>query len=106
MARYMAKNLVAAGLADQVEVQLAYAIGVAEPVSVRVNSYGTGRVSDEQMVALLRQTCDLTPGGIIRKLNLRRPIYAPTAQCGHFGVADRPWEATDIAEKLRQLANI
>ena len=106
MARYMAKKLVAAGLADQVEVQLAYAIGVAEPVSVRVNSYGTGRVSDEQMVALLRQTCDLTPGGIIRKLNLRRPIYAPTAQCGHFGVADRPWEATDIAEKLRQLANI
>lgn len=106
MARYMAKNLVAAGLADQVEVQLAYAIGVAEPVSVRVNSYGTGRVSDEQMVALLRQTCDLTPGGIIRKLNLRRPIYTPTAQCGHFGVADRPWEATDIAEKLRQLANI
>ena len=106
MARYMAKNLVAAGLADQVEVQLAYAIGVAEPVSVRVNSYGTGRVSDEQMVALLRQTCDLTPGGIIRKLNLRRPIYAPPAQCGPFGVADRPWEATDIAEKLRQLANI
>ena len=106
MARYMAKNLVAAGLADQVEVQLAYAIGVAEPVSVRVNSYGTGRVSDEQMVALLRQTCDQPPGGIIRKLNLRRPIYAPTAQCGHFGVADRPWEATDIAEKLRQLANI
>ena len=106
MARYMAKNLVAAGLADQVEVQLAYAIGVAEPVSVRINSYGTGKISDEKMVALLRKTCDLTPGGIIRKLNLRRPIYAPTAQCGHFGVADRPWEATDIAEKLRQLANI
>ena len=75
MARYMAKNLVAAGLAKQVQVQLAYAIGVAEPVSVRVDSYGTGKISDEKMTELLRKTCDLTPGGIIRKLNLRRPIY-------------------------------
>ncbi len=106
MARYMAKNLVAAGLADQVQVQLAYAIGVAEPVSVRVDSYGTGKVSDEKMTELLRQTCDLTPAGIIRKLDLRRPIYAPTAQFGHFGVADRPWEQTDIAEKLKELAGI
>ena len=104
MARYMAKNLVAAGLASQVQVQLAYAIGVAEPVSVRVDSYGTGVVSDEKMTELLRQVCDLTPGGIIRKLDLRRPIYAPTAAVGHFGVEDRPWEQTDIAEKLKELA--
>ena len=104
MARYMAKNLVAAGLAKQVQVQLAYAIGVAEPVSVRVDSYGTGAVSDETMTAWLRQLCDLTPGGIIRKLDLRRPIYAPTAANGHFGVADRPWEQTDLVEALKALA--
>ena len=106
MARYMAKNLVAAGLAKQVEVQLAYAIGVAEPVSVRVNSYGTGVIADEKMTELLRKTCDLTPGGIIRKLDLRRPIYASTAAIGHFGVEGRPWEQTDIAGKLKELANI
>ena len=106
MARYMAKNLVAAGLATQVQVQLAYAIGVAEPVSVRVDSYGTGVVSDEKMTELLRTTCDLTPGGIIRKLDLRRPIYAPTAAVGHFGVEGRPWEQTDIADKLKELAGI
>ena len=104
MARYMAKNLVAAGLATQVQVQLAYAIGVAEPVSVRVDSYGTGIISDEKMTELLRQTCDLTPGGIIRKLDLRRPIYAPTAAVGHFGVEGRPWEQTDIAHMLKELA--
>ncbi len=106
MARYMAKNLVAAGLAKQVEVQLAYAIGVAEPVSVRVNSYGTGVIADEKMTELLRKTCDLTPGGIIRKLDLRRPIYASTAAIGHFGVEGRPWERTDIADKLKELAEL
>ena len=106
MARYMAKNLVAAGLAEQVQVQIAYAIGVAEPVSVRVESYGTGKIADEEMTALLRKTCDLTPGGIIRKLDLRRPIYGKTAMEGHFGVADRPWEQTDLAQKLRELAGI
>ena len=106
MARYMAKNLVAAGLAEQVQVQLAYAIGVAEPVSVRVDSYGTGKISDEEMTRLLRQICDLTPGGIIRKLQLRRPIYADTAAVGHFGVAGRPWEQTDIAGELKALAGI
>ena len=106
MARYMAKNLVAAGLAAQVEVQLAYAIGVAEPVSLRVNSYGTGIVSDEKMTELLRKTVDMTPGGIIRKLQLRRPIYSVTAREGHFGVADRPWEQTDLAETLKTLAGI
>jgi len=105
MARYMAKNLVAAGLADKVQVQLAYAIGVAEPVSVRVDSYGTGKISDEAMTELLRKTCDLTPGGIIRKLTLRTPIYASTALKGHFGVADKPWECTDLADTLKTLAN-
>ena len=102
MARYMAKNLVAAGLAAQVEVQLAYAIGVAEPVSVRVNSYGTGKIADEEMTALLRKHCDLTPGGIIRKLQLRRPIYSPTARGGHFGAENLPWEQTDLAETLKK----
>ena len=105
MARYMAKNLVAAGLADKVQVQLAYAIGVAEPVSVRVDSYGTGKISDEAMTQLLRKTCDLTPAGIIRKLTLRTPIYAATALKGHFGVADKPWECTDLADTLKTLAN-
>ena len=106
MARYMAKNLVAAGLATHVQVQLAYAIGVAEPVSVRVDSNGTGVIADEEMTALLRKTCDLTPAGIIKKLRLRTPIYSKTAREGHFGVADRPWEETDIAQKLRELAGI
>ena len=106
MARYMAKNIVAAGLAENVQVQLAYAIGVAEPVSVRVETYGTGKIADEEITALLRKTCDLTPGGIIKKLNLRRPIYGITALEGHFGVADRPWEETDIAAQLRELAGI
>ena len=106
MARYMAKNLVAAGLAEEVQVQLAYAIGVAQPVSLRVESYGTGKVSDEKMTEMLRQVCDMTPAGIIRKLDLRRPIYAPTAAFGHFGVEDRPWEQTDLAETLRKLAAI
>ena len=106
MARYMAKNLVAAGLATQVQVQLAYAIGVAEPVSLRVDSFGTGKISDEKMTWMLRETCDMTPGGIIKKLNLRRPIYADTAARGHFGVEGRPWEETDLAEKLKELAGI
>ena len=106
IARYMAKNLVAAGLATQVQVQLAYAIGVAQPVSVRVDSYGTGVISDEKMTELLRKTVDLTPAGIIRKLQLRRPIYAPTAAVGHFGVEGRPWEETDLAPVLKELAGI
>ena len=105
MARYMAKNVVAAGLADTVQVQLAYAIGVAEPVSVRVETYGTGKIADDAITDLLRRTCDLTPAGIIKKLNLRRPIYGKTALCGHFGTADRPWEETDLAEELKRLAN-
>lgn len=106
MARYMAKNLVAAGLASQVQVQLAYAIGVAQPVSVRVDSYGTGKISDEKMVELLCKTCDMTPGGIIRKLDLRKPVYASTASCGHFGVEGKTWEQTDLAPVLKELAGI
>ena len=106
MARYMAKNLVAAGLAEQVQVQLAYAIGVAEPVSVRVDSYGTGKVADEEMTAMLRKLCDLTPAGIIRKLDLRRPIYGKTAMEGHFGVEGLPWEQTDLVSELKRMANI
>ena len=89
---------------DYLKVQLAYAIGVAEPVSVRVDSFGTGVISDEAMTELLRKTCDMTPGGIIRKLNLRRPIYKDTAMTGHFGVENRPWEATDLADQLKELA--
>ena len=106
IARYMAKNLVAAGLCDKVQVQLAYAIGVAEPVSVRVDSYGTGVVSDEEMTALLRKTVDMTPAGIIKKLQLRSPIYCSTARFGHFGVTGKSWEQTDIADELRKLAGI
>ena len=103
LARYMAKNLVAAGLATKVQVQLAYAIGVAEPVSVRVDSFGTGVIPEEQMTELLRKTVDMTPAGIIKRFDLRRPIYADTAAKGHFGVDGRPWERTDLAEELKQL---
>ena len=105
-ARWVAKNVVAAGLAKRCQVQLAYAIGVAKPVSVRVDTFGTGVVSDEKLTELLRAVCDMTPAGIISKLQLRRPIYAATAANGHFGVADRPWEQTDIADKLKELAGI
>ena len=87
-------------------MQLAYAIGVAEPVSVRVDSYGTGKIADEEMTALLRKTCDLTPAGIIKKLDLRRPIYGKTALEGHFGVQQLPWEETDIACELKRLAGL
>ena len=107
MARYFAKNVVAAGLAEQVQVQLAYAIGVAKPVSVRVDTYGTGKLSEEKLTAILRQCFDLTPAGIIRTLELRRPIYEETASRGHFGLDYlRTWERTDKAEELKKLANI
>ena len=106
LARYMAKNVVAAGLATKIEVQLAYAIGVAEPVSIRVETYGTGRLHDEEITALLRKTVDMTPAGIIRRLNLRQPIYAQTAEFGHFGVEGRPWEQLDLAPILKDLAGI
>ena len=96
LARYMAKNLVASGLASQVQVQLAYAIGVAQPVSLMVDSFGTGVVADDEMAHCLLECVDMTPGGIIDRFGLRRPIYMDTALHGHFGVADRPWEQTDL----------
>ncbi len=106
MARYIAKNVVAAGLATRVEVQLAYAIGVAEPVSVMVNTFGTGRIQDSKFTALVRALFPLTPRGIIDHLNLRRPIYRKTAAFGHFGRSEDgfTWELTDKAEALREAA--
>ncbi len=102
-ARYVAKNLVASGLCDRCEVQLAYAIGVAEPVSVRVDTFGSGRVSDDRLVELVRRHFDLRPAAIIRTLGLRRPIYRRLAAYGHFGRGDleAPWERTDMADTLR-----
>ena len=104
-ARYVAKNIVAAGLAERCEVALAYAIGVAQPVSLQVNTFGTGRLEDEEMGKLVKRYFDLSPSGIIRMLNLRRPIYRQTAAYGHFGRTDidLPWEHTDRAEELAKL---
>ena len=106
MARYIAKNLVAAGLAERAEVQLAYAIGVAEPVSVMVNSFGTGTIPEAQMTELIRENFPLTPKGIINHLNLRRPIYKKTAAFGHFGRSEATfsWEATDKVSALKASA--
>lgn len=104
MARYVAKNLVASGLCSRCEIQIAYAIGVAKPVSVRVDSFNTGKVSDEVLQTLVTETFDLRPYGIIKTLNLRTPIYEKTTNYGHFGKAELPWEATDMAEKLSNLA--
>ena len=103
-ARYVAKNIVAAGLADKVEVQLAYAIGVARPVSISVDTFGTGTVSEEVLVELVEKNFDLRPAGIINMLDLRRPIYKQTAAYGHFGRSDvdLPWERTDKADALKQ----
>lgn len=107
MARYIAKNVVAAGLADRAEVQLAYAIGVADPVSVAVETYGTGRIPEGRLVQLIREHFPLTPRGIIAHLNLRRPVYRATAAYGHFGRSEPTftWEATDRAEALRRAAS-
>ena len=104
-ARYVAKNIVAAGLADKCEVALAYAIGVAQPVSVQVNTFGTGRLGDDVLSAQVGKLFDLSPDGIIRTLNLRRPIYRQTAAYGHFGRTDvdLPWEHTDRVEDLKKL---
>ncbi len=108
VARYIAKNIVAAGLADKAEVQLAYAIGVAEPVSVRVDTFGTGKVSETKLTELVRKNFSLTPKGIIDSLNLRRPIYRKTAAYGHFGrtEAEFTWEATDKAAALAEQAGL
>lgn len=102
-ARYVAKNIVAAGLAEKCEVQVAYAIGVAQPVSIAVDTFGTGKVEEEKLVELVRKHFDLRPAGIIKMLDLRRPIYRQTAAYGHFGRTDLdvPWERTDKADLLR-----
>lgn len=107
-ARYVAKNLVAAGLADRCEIQVSYAIGVAEPTSISLNTFGTGKLPDEQLVALIREHFDLRPRGIIRMLDLIRPIYCPTASYGHFGREESnfSWEFTDKADALRAAAGL
>ena len=108
MARHIAKNIVAAGLAEKAEVQLAYAIGVAEPVSVLVDTFGTGKLSEAKLTELVRKNFSLTPKGIIESLNLRRPIYQKTAAYGHFGRTEPEftWEATDKAAKLAEQAGL
>ncbi|KAA6448510.1 methionine adenosyltransferase [Bacillus swezeyi] len=105
-ARYVAKNIVAAGLADSCEVQLAYAIGVAQPVSISIDTFGTGKASEEKLIEVVRNNFDLRPAGIIKMLDLRRPIYKQTAAYGHFGRLDLdlPWERTDKADQLRKEA--
>ncbi len=107
-ARYVAKNIVAAGLADRVEVQVAYAIGVAHPLSVNVETFGTAKIADEKIAALVNEYFDLRPGAIIHDLDLRRPIYRKTAAYGHFGRDDIefPWEKTDKAEALKKAAGL
>ena len=103
-ARYVAKNIVAAGLADKCEIQVSYAIGVAQPTSIMVDTFGTGKLSDEKIVEIVRENFDLRPAGIIKMLDLRRPIYRQTAAYGHFGRTDLdlPWEKTDKTEILKQ----
>jgi S-adenosylmethionine synthetase len=108
MARYIAKNIVAAGIASRFEVQVSYAIGVAQPTSLAVETFGTGRIADDEIVALINKHFDLRPAAIIRDLNLRRPIYKQVAAYGHFGREDIdvPWERTDKAEALRRDAGL
>ena len=103
-ARYVAKNIVAAGLADKCEIQLSYAIGVAQPTSVMVDTFGTGKISETKLVDIIRENFDLRPAGIIKMLDLRRPIYKQTAAYGHFGRndLDLPWEKTDKVELLKK----
>lgn len=102
-ARYVAKNIVAAGIADKCEIQLSYAIGVARPTSIMIDTFGTGKISDEKLVEIVRENFDLRPAGIIKMLDLRRPIYKQTAAYGHFGRTDvdLPWERTDMVDKLK-----
>ncbi|MBU0704844.1 MAG: methionine adenosyltransferase domain-containing protein, partial [Chloroflexi bacterium] len=108
MTRYIAKNLVAAGIADRLELQVSYAIGVARPLSLSVETFGTARISDDRIVELIEEHFDMRPAAIIRDLDLRRPIYRKTAAYGHFGRYDinAPWERTDKAEILRQAAGL
>jgi S-adenosylmethionine synthetase len=104
--RYVAKNLVAAGLADRCEIQISYAIGVAEPTSINVETFGTGKISDELLTALVRDHFDLRPYGLIKMLDLERPIYRATAAYGHFGREEFPWEKTDKADDLKHAAGL
>ena len=106
MVRYIAKNIVAAGLASRCEIEIAYAIGVAHPVSILVDTFGTGKLADEALEAIVRRVFDLRPAAIIEKLGLRQPMYRQTAAYGHFGRTDvdLPWERTDMAEALRAAA--
>ena len=108
VARYVAKNIVAAGIADRCEIQLSYAIGVAEPTSISVDTFGTGKISEERIVTLVREFFELRPKGLIRMLDLLRPIYLPTAAYGHFGREDLglTWENTDKADALREAAGL
>ena len=108
MARYVAKNLVAAGIAKKIEVQIAYAIGVPEPLSVRVDAFGTSRLSEDRIVEIINHVFDLRPGMIIKNLNLRRPIYRPVAAYGHFGRIDLkvPWEKADKVREIKRLMNL
>jgi S-adenosylmethionine synthetase len=108
MARYIAKNIVASGIADEVEVQLAYAIGVAEPVSVYVDTFGTGKIEQSKLVELVREHFQMTPRGIMESLQLRRPIFKKTAAYGHFGrnEPEFTWERTDKADALRAAAGV
>ena len=104
MARYVAKNIVAAGIASEVDVQLAYAIGVPEPVSIHVDDFGTGKVEHDKLVSIIRKNFDMTPKGIVQTLDLRRPIYKKTAAYGHFGRTEPEftWERTDKAAQLKK----
>ena len=108
MCRYIAKNIVAGGLAEKCEVQVAYAIGVAEPVSLMVNTFGTSKISEEEIENLVRKHFDMRPSAIITQLDLKRPIYKDTAAFGHFGRTDvtLPWEKTDKADILKKAAGL
>ncbi|MDF2179474.1 methionine adenosyltransferase [Aliiglaciecola sp. CAU 1673] len=104
--RYVAKNIVAAGLADKCEIQVSYAIGVAEPTSISIETFGTGKLDEDRLIALVREHFDLRPYGLIKMLDLERPIYQATAAYGHFGRHEFPWESTDKADALRQSAGL
>ncbi len=104
MMRYIAKNIVAAGLAERCELQVSYAIGVAEPTSISVDTFGTGTIAEDKITDLVREHFDLTPYGIKKTLQLERPIYRPTAAYGHFGRNEFTWELTDKADDLRGAA--
>jgi S-adenosylmethionine synthetase len=105
-ARYVAKNIVAAGLADKAELQVSYAIGVAEPTSISIETFGTSKLSEDKLIELVRRHFDLRPYGLIQMLDLERPIYRATAAYGHFGRPEFPWEATDKVEALRSDAGL